>query len=233
MEGTLWEGFSLGCLSESSSKSERFRNWKISFDKLHGRPFNFDFFNNLTSTFIEALVAARHFGSGAGDLGNEHGFEESGFRLDLSGVHDSSGGRNDLTLASVNSIGVEFDIFDVEGGVFHVLVAENAFVVDVLESGGEGILDILEILDALGVIDQEVTDVATVGSHPEVPNLTGGVLIPIPVSHESPDLGLFVQSRTGTDFTGLDRKTEFIVDRFCVTPKSVLLVGGFRKAGLR
>jgi hypothetical protein len=96
-----------------------------------------------------------------------------------------------------------------------------------LEGSGERVLDILEILDTLGIIDKDIG-----GRHSEVPDSGGMVLIPSPVTDKGFDLGLLVQRTVGTDFTGLEGKSKFIIDWLGNTPESVLLVGGLGEASL-
>ena len=103
---------------------------------------DFDFFDNFSSSLVQALVAATHVGTRAGDFGHEDRLKESGFGLDLGGVHDSSGGWDDLSSASVNGIVMEFGIHHVVSAVSLFFVAEDTFFGDLLEGTGERILNI-------------------------------------------------------------------------------------------
>ena len=80
-----------------------------------------DFLDDFASPLVEALVATGHVGGWAGDLGHEHWLEESGLRLDLASVHDSSGSWDDLTTTSMDRIVVKFGIHDIESAISHFL----------------------------------------------------------------------------------------------------------------
>lgn len=88
---------------------------------------------------------------------------------DTSVKHTTSGG-DDLTSSSVDSISVEGDIKNLEANATHVLFAENSFLGGPLEGSDEGILDFVEVLNSLGLIDE---DVGSSGVWSEAPDLTG------------------------------------------------------------
>jgi len=152
---------------------------------------DFDFLDDLASSLVEALVATGHVGGWACDFGQEYRLKESRLRLDLGGVHDSSGGWDDLTTTSMDRIVVELGIHDVKSDVSHLLSTEDTFAGDILESTGEGVLDILEILDTLGGITDQIGS-ATDWS--VIPDLGGDVLVITVVVDEVLNVSLGIQS---------------------------------------
>jgi hypothetical protein len=53
---------------------------------------------------------------------------EAGLGSELSSEEDTSGSWGNLTTTSVDSIGVESNILDVEANTSHVLISQNTFL---------------------------------------------------------------------------------------------------------
>jgi hypothetical protein len=189
---------------------------------------DFDFLDDFASPLVEALVATGHVGGWASDFGHENWLKESGLRLDLASVHDSSGGWDDLTSTSMDRIVVKLGVHDVESAVSHLLITEDTFVGDILESTGERVLDISEILDTLGGITD---DIGSATDWSVVPDLGSDILVITEVIDEILDVGFVVQSRVRSAFSIKNSFTKLNREWLSCGPKSVLLVGGLGKAG--
>ena len=90
------------------------------------------------------------------DLAEEDGLDESGLSGELSGVEDTSGSGDDLTTTSVDSVSVEGHVHNVELDSSHVLVSHGTLFGGPLEGSLEGVLDLVEVLDGRGFIEEEV-----------------------------------------------------------------------------
>ena len=120
---------------------------------------NWLFSNNDTSSLSECLVDWSNAVIWGLDLTKEDWLLESWCRDKLTSVEDSSGGWDDLTTSSVDSIGMKGDIMDIESASSHVLITENTFLGSPLESSLKGILDFVQELDSLSNINEAVWSV--------------------------------------------------------------------------
>jgi len=186
-----------------------------------------DLLDDLTSSLVEALVATGHVGGWACDLGHEDWLKESGLRLHLGSVHDSSGSWDDLTTTSVDRIVMELGIHDVVSAVSLLLSTEDTFIGDILEGTGERVLDILKILDTLGGITNNVWS-ATDWS--VVPDLGSNILVITVVIDEVLDVGLGIEASFWSALTINNIQTELVIKWLSCSPKSVLLVWRLRQA---
>lgn len=82
---------------------------------------------NVSSPDVQTRVNTTLSRVGASNLDQEHGLLESWLGEELSGVTDSSGGRNDLSTTSVDGIGVESTVQDVESDTSHWLLSHGTF----------------------------------------------------------------------------------------------------------
>merc|ERR1719203_531705 len=128
------------------------------------------------STLGQALVNAADGVVRALDLDQEDGLDESGGGGELASVEDASGGGDDLTAASVDSVGVEGHILDVESDTSHVLVGKTTLLGGPLEGSLNGVLDFVKVLHLFGGIDDHV---GASGVWAEAPDLLGIVGIPL------------------------------------------------------
>jgi len=75
-----------------------------------------------TSALGEATIDSTDGVIGALNFDQEDGFLEARLSSELSGVEDSSGSWGNLTTTSVNSVGVQSDVLNVEADASHVLL---------------------------------------------------------------------------------------------------------------
>ena len=131
-----------------------------------------------TSSLGEALVDSTDGIIWALDLNEEDWLLESWLSGELRGIEDSSGSWDDLTTTSMDSISVESNILNVESDTSHALLSHDSLLGGPLECSLHGVLDLLEILDGLGGIDQHVW---TGGVWTEAPDLLGLIWVPFVV----------------------------------------------------
>jgi len=121
----------------------------------------------------------------------------------------------------MDSIIMEIGINDIESAVEKTFISKDTRISDPLESTGEGVLNIGEILDTLRSINQKVW------SHlvwTEIPDLLCIMFIPTEVGdkHFSPDLVLHHWGDISVD----DHLSKFVWEGSGSDPKSVMLVWG-------
>ena len=176
IEHTLWESTSGGSGSEGLGETEGLSDRKEGLHVDEWGSVDWLFSGDNTSSLGEALVDTTDSVIWALNLNKEDWFLESWFSGELGSVEHTSTGRDDLTATSVDSIGVEGNIMDVESASSHVLFSHSTLSCGPLEGSLDGILNFLEILDGLGNINEQVWS-GSVWS--EAPNLLGIIRIPL------------------------------------------------------
>lgn len=172
-----------------------------------------------TSTLGEALVDTTNGVIGALDLDLEDGLDEPGASGELSGVEDTTSGRHDLATTSVDSIGVESDVHDVEANTAHLLVSHTTLLGGPLEGSLHGVLDFKEVLNLLGGVNEEVS---TGGFWAERPDLLGIIGIPLELILEK--TSALLKLLLGVDLAFLNGVGKLLTHRGSDTEDSVMLV---------
>ena len=173
-----------------------------------------------TTTLGEALVDSTDGVIRALDLNKEDRLLEARRGCDLRGIEHTSGGGHNLATTSVDGIGVQGHVVNVEADASHVLVDHDTLFGGPLEGSFHRILDLLQVLHLLGDVDKHV---GTSGFRTEAPNLLGIIRIPFVVILElagSLSLVLF-----GGNFVFLNSQSQLISERSSLTVDSVVLVG--------
>lgn len=129
-----------------------------------------------SSSLVEALVDTTHGIDGGSDFSQEDGLLESGLGGELAGVVETSTGGDDLSSTSVDGIGMENAIHDVDTDVSHVLFAHGSFLCGPLPGAFHGILKFVHVLDTTGLLSEDVSS-GVIGT--ESPDLEGLILIPV------------------------------------------------------
>jgi len=227
VEDTLWESSSRGGGSEGLGETEGFSDWEIGLHLDEWCSGNWLFSNNGTSSLGKGLVDWSYTVIWGLDLTKEDWLLECWSRTELTSVEYSSGGWDDLTSTSMDSIGMESNIVDVESASSHVLVTHNTFLGGPLEGSFHGVLNFVKELDTLGNINQNVWSVVVWSI---APNLTGIGFVPLVFFDESSDLLLgFSLWSTGIV---LNFKREFFLKWLRFEEKSVMLVWRLGEAHL-
>lgn len=136
---------------------------------------NWLFTDNNTSSFGEGLIDWSDTVIWALDFDEEDWFLESWLSREFGSIENSSAGWDDLTTTSMDGIGVEGNIMDVESNSSHVFFAKSTFFGGPLESSFNGILDFVKELDTLSDINEHVW---SIGVWSEAPNLLGVGFVP-------------------------------------------------------
>lgn len=133
------------------------------------------FTNNNTSSLSESLINWAYGIIWCLDFAQEDWLLESWARSKLTSIVYSPCSWDDLTTSSMDGIGVEDDILDVDSHSSHALFAHYTFFGGSLECSFHGVLDFVQELDTLGSINEHVWS-SVVWS--EGPNLLGIGLVP-------------------------------------------------------
>jgi hypothetical protein len=221
VEDQLGEGLTGGGGTEIGVETEGLLDGKVGLDVEQGSSGTLGLLEDVTTTAGKDGVDTTHGLLGDLDLDQEDGLEKSGVGKKDRGVQDTTSGRDDLTTTSVDGIGVKGNILDVEADGTHGLLGNGTFLGGPLETGDNGILDFVEVLDGLGLVNQQV---GTVGVGTEAPNLTGISDIPTEVIGE--DTGTSLKIVTGSDLTGLNGLRDLLGQRLGGHVDTVVLVGG-------
>jgi len=161
---------------------------------------NWLFTNNDTSSLGEGLIDSTNGIIRSLDIDQEDWFLEHWHSGKLASVEASSGSWDDLTSTSMDGIGMEGNIIDVESDTSHVLVTKSTFLGSPLESSFVRVLDFRQELDTLGGFNEHVWSV-TVWSI--APNLGGIGLVPIEIVNKH--LSSFFSFSLGSAFTRFDQ----------------------------
>jgi len=129
IEDTLWEGSSRGGSSENLGETEGLSDWEVCLHVDEWGSDNWFLRDNDTSSFGHGLINGTNAVIWGLDLAEEDWFLEFWSSGKLGSEHDSSGGWDDLTTTSMDSIGMEGDIMEVESATSQVLVANSTFSV--------------------------------------------------------------------------------------------------------
>jgi hypothetical protein len=184
VEDALREGTAGGGSTESLSETEGFSDREVSLDDEEGSSGDGLFTDNDTSSLGKSLIDATHGIVGALNLAEEDGLDESGLSSELRSIVDSSSGGDDLTTTSMDSVGVEGHVHNVELDASHVLVSHSTLLGGPLEGSFHGVLDLVEVLDSGGLVEE---DVGAGGVGTEAPDLECVVLVPLVLLGEELD----------------------------------------------
>lgn len=231
VEDGLREGLATGTGTEIASEAEGLVDGQVSLDGEQRGTGTLLLGVDVTTTAGEDTVDTTHGLLGDLDLDVEDGLEQSGVSQHGSGVQDTTSGGQDLTTTTVDSISVKGDIHDVEADGAHGLLSNGTLTGSPLETGDEGVLDFVQVLDSLGLVNQQV---GTGGVGTETPDLTGVGDIPAVVVGK--DTGTSLEVVTGGDLAGLDGLGDLLVHGLSSDVQTVVLVGGLGQgshAGLR
>jgi len=227
IEHALWEGLAGCSSSEIGIETEGLVDWEVSSDHEHGSSGDGFFGEDVSSLSVEDGVDSTHGCFWALDLDEVDWFEESWLGGHDAGVEASSRSWDELSASSMDGIGVEGDVVEVESDASHVLVAEDTFLGGPVETGLDGVLDFVEELDSLGDIDDHV---GTVLVWAEAPDLSAVVDVPLVLFGHVSSSGLDVVS--WGDLLVLDLVGHAFWEGRGLHVETVVLVGGFRQADL-
>lgn len=217
----LGEGLTTGSGTQLSGETERLVDGQVSLDGEQRSTGALLLSVDVTTTASKDTVDTTHSLLGNLDLDVEDGLEDTGVSQHGSGVQSTTGSGDDLTTTTVDSISVQGNIKDVEADGAEGLLSNGTLTGGPLETGDNGILDFVQVLNSLGLVNEQV---GTGGVGTETPDLTGVGDIPaVLVSH---DTGTSLEIVTGADLAGLDGEGDLLLDGASSQVQTVVLVGG-------
>mmetsp|Transcript_58212 Transcript_58212/g.67122 ORF Transcript_58212/g.67122 Transcript_58212/m.67122 type:complete len:230 (+) Transcript_58212:269-958(+) len=220
VEHALWEGLASSVGSQVSSETEGFSDREVSLDLVQWSTSDWFFFNDDTSSLIQALVDTTHSISWGSNFSQEDWLLESWLSGEFSTVVDSSGSWDDLTTASVDSVVVEDNVDNVHSDTSEVFLAHGTFLGCPLEGRLHRVLDFVHELNSLSNVDK---DVSTLVIRTESPDLLSVVLVPAEIFSE--DLLSFLGVVLWSELASIDEVSEFFSKWLSSDVKSVVLVG--------
>ncbi|GKT45569.1 uncharacterized protein ColSpa_05750 [Colletotrichum spaethianum] len=216
----LGEGLSGGGLAQVTVEAEGLHDGEVGLDSEQRSTGALLLTEDVTTSAGKDTVDTTHGLLGNLDLDQEDGLHEGGLGKQSGGVQDSAGSGDDLATTAVNGIGVEGDIHDVPADGTHGLLGNGTLAGGPLETRDDGVLDFVEVLDGLGLVDEQV---GASGVGTEGPDLAG--IGDIPAEVVSQDTGTGLEIVTGADLAGLDLLGELLVDGLSDHVDTVVLVG--------
>jgi hypothetical protein len=114
-------------LTNIGREPERLVDGQIRLDRVERGTRALFFGEDVTSSSVEDGVDAAHGCVGTEDFDEEDGFLEGGLREEFCGVEDAAAGGDDLASSSVDGVGVEGDVLDIESDTSHGLFRNTAF----------------------------------------------------------------------------------------------------------
>lgn len=221
IEDGLGESLAGGGGTEITVEAERLHDGEVGLDGEEGSAGALLLAEDVTTAAGKDTVDTTHGLLGNLNLDQEDGLEERGLGKKGSSVKNAASSRDDLTTTTMDSVSVEGNIEDVEADGAHGLLTDGTLTGGPLETGDNGILDFVEVLDGLGLVNEQV---GTVGVGAESPDLTG--ISDVPAEVISEDTGTGLEIVTGGDLAGLDGKAEVLVKGLSNHVETVVLVGG-------
>merc|ERR1712196_173273 len=128
IEDALREGLSARCLTKRGHEAEGLRDWQVGLGLDNGGALTRILLEHAATAQVHDVVDTRHSWLRAGDLDQEHRLLQGRLASQLTSKAGTSRRRHDLTSATVNSIGVEGHILDVEADTPHVLLAKRTLL---------------------------------------------------------------------------------------------------------
>jgi len=226
VEDLLWEGLSTSGGTEIGGETEGLVDGKVRLDVEERSTNTLGLLEDVTSPAGEDTVDTSHSLLGNLDLAKVDGLEKSGLGKESGGVEDTARSGDDLTTTTVNGISVEGNIHDVEADGAHGLLSNGTFLGSPLETRDDGVLDFTQVLDGLGLVNEQV---GTGGVGTEAPNLTG--IGDVPAVLVSKDTGTRLDIITRSDDTSLDSAGHLLVQRLSSEVETVVLVGRLGQRG--
>jgi hypothetical protein len=226
VEDGLGEGLTTGGGAQIGGETEGLVDGEVSLDVEQRSTRALLLGVDVTTTAGKDTVDTTHGLLGDLDLDVEDGLEETGVGKHGSGVQDTTSSGDELTATTVDSISVQGNIEDVEADGAEGLLSDGTLTGGPLETGDNGILDFVQVLNGLGLVNQQV---GTGGVGTEAPNLTS--IGDIPAVVVSKDTGTGLEIVTGADLAGLDGESDLLLNGLSSHVQTVVLVGGLGQSG--
>lgn len=152
----LGEGLSTSVGTEIGSETERLVDGKVSLNVEQRSSGTLLLREDVSSSPGQDTVDTTHSLLRNLDLDKVDRLQKTRVGKKGCGVEHTTGSRDDLSTTTVNSISVEGNIHDVETDAAHGLLSNGSLTGGPLETGNNGILDFVQVLDSLGLVNQQV-----------------------------------------------------------------------------
>mmetsp|Transcript_6104 Transcript_6104/g.12504 ORF Transcript_6104/g.12504 Transcript_6104/m.12504 type:complete len:288 (+) Transcript_6104:74-937(+) len=227
VKDALREGLATGLLAQSGNEPEGLGNWQVCLHLNERRALAGILLEDTATSQVHAGVDATHGLLWASDLNEEHRFLQRWLARHLCRKAAAARGRHDLPCATVDCVGVQCHIHQVELDATHVLLTERPLLGCPLEGAVYMLLDLNEILNAYCRVHHKI---GTLGLGAPAPDLARHGVIPVKLLLQYLcsllDLGLRPNLAT------LDLHAELLRHRLRLDVDAVVLVGRLGEARL-
>mmetsp|Transcript_33833 Transcript_33833/g.69070 ORF Transcript_33833/g.69070 Transcript_33833/m.69070 type:complete len:847 (+) Transcript_33833:272-2812(+) len=223
----LREGLSASVGPEVSGEAEGLHDGQVGKEGHLGRTRALLLREDVTTTAGEHTVDIAHGLLGHRDVAEVDRLKEAGLSSEHGGEAHTTGSGHDLSHTTVDGISMEGDIHEVEPAATHLLLTQGSILAGPGESTDNGLLDLKEVVDSLGGVDEQV-GAGSLGS--KGPDLTGLGDIPLKLISELASLELLVGS--GLDVAIINGHTELGAEGLSLNIETVVLVGRLGETGL-
>jgi hypothetical protein len=220
IEDGLREGLTGGGLTKIAVEAEGLQDGEVGLDVEERSTGTLLLGEDVTSPASEDTVNTTHGLLGDLDLDEVDGLEESRLGQKGRGKQDTTGSGDNLTATTVNGISVEGNIHEVEADRAHGLLSNGTLTGSPLETGDNGILDLVQVLNSLGLVNEQVGAIAI---RTESPDLTG--ISDIPVVVVGKDTGTGLEIVTSADLARLNGERKLLLNGLSNHVQTVVLVG--------
>jgi hypothetical protein len=228
VEHALREGLSSSVRAQVSSEAERLVYGKVSLDGVKRSSGALLLSEDVSTSSVKNTVDASHGVLGALNLDQVHGLQKTGLSSELSGVHGTTAGGDDLVTTTVNGISVKSHIKDVVSAATHVLLGEDTLLGDPSKGSSTRVLDFVKVLNSLSSVHQKIgSDILRA----EAPDTATIVLVDLEVGLKS--LGTDLEVVAGGDGSLLNGVSESIWEGLSLHVDAVVLVGRLGEDNLR
>lgn len=126
VEEVLREGHSLGIFAEEARELEAFCDRQVGFDNVERAALHLGFLDYLCSPLAQHVVHSAEGLAGGRDFAHEYRLKQSGAGCDLQALEESSSAGDDLGSVSVDGVGVDLGVDDVEPASPGILFSEDS-----------------------------------------------------------------------------------------------------------
>eukprot|EP00438_Fugacium_kawagutii_P020096 Skav232648 [mRNA] locus=scaffold2334:107781:121188:+ [translate_table: standard] len=221
IEDALREGLSTGGLSQGRHEAEGLGHGEVGLHLHQGRSLALVLLEDAAAAQVHAVVHAAHGLLGTGDLHQEDGLLQGWLGGQLRGEAASAGWRHDLSSTTVDGIGVQRHIHQVELDASHVLLAQRSFLGGPLEGAVHVLLDLNEVLHTHRGIHHQV---GAIGLRAIAPDLGLRHLL-VPAELVAQNLGALLGIGLGSNDAILDGLAELLIHGLSLQVDAVVLVG--------
>jgi len=171
VEGALGEGLSSGVAPQVGGEAETLHDGQIGQQSHLGGSWPLLLAEDVSAPLGQDTVHVAHGVLGDTDVAQVHGLKESGLAGHQGGEANAPSGGHDLSHTTVDGIGVKHDVHEVEPAAAHDLLAQRAVLGSPGESSDDTLLDLEQVVDSLGGVDEHVGAGSIGAEGPDLPRL--------------------------------------------------------------